>query len=88
MSVYTYPQGERSSGFKTEGKSGVCSQMVLKCICPVSTELGPSEKGLLAGHDQRAGTISKTAPSLVESSKPLGADSWRSSPLSTLDLGC
>lgn len=59
------------------------ARMVLKCTCPVSTELGPSEESLLAGHNQRAGT----APSLAESSKPLGADSWRSSSLSTLDLG-
>ena len=63
------------------------ARMVLKCTCPVSTELGPSEEGLFVGHNQRAGTISKTVPSLVEFSKPLGADSWRSSPLSTLDLG-
>lgn len=59
------------------------ARMVLKCTCPVSTELGPSEESLLAGHNQRTGTV----PSLAESSKPLGADSWRSSSLSTLDLG-
>ena len=63
------------------------ARMVLKCTRPISTELGPSEESLLAGHDQRAGTISKTVPSLAESSKPLGADSWRGSSLSTLDLG-
>lgn len=63
------------------------ARMVSKCTCPVSTEQGPSEEGLLEGHDQKAGTVSKTVSSLVESSKPLGADSWRSSSLSTLDLG-
>lgn len=92
MSVYTYRQREWSFGFvKTGGNvwslhhphAGV---IVLKCVYPVSTKLGLTEEGLTADHVQRALTASRAVRSSAESSKPLGANSWRSY-LSTLDLG-
>ena len=93
VSVYTYRQREWSFGFvlRLEEMSGVCTHphagvIVLKCVCPVSTKLRPTEEGLTADHVQRALTSSRTVRSSAESSKPLGANSWRSY-LSTLDLG-